>query len=141
MNRSDSTRLQSAMLLVSVVWMATVRPIAAFDCPSTYTLTSVGCSSWCTNALIPSDGCIFYPTTGAVTCTDTSVGYCASTTSASCSVKCLATSFLVDDTVSLDDGTLGKTLSLGLRGSSGSFGRSEPIETIQNLALAHVTKL
>jgi hypothetical protein len=115
---------------LALLALTAVASASAFECPSVYTLTSDGCATFCTNAEIPSDSCIYYPTAGEFPCADTSIGYCAKTSSASCAVKCLAKSFVVDS-----------ALTLGLRGPTGSFGRSEPVEAIQDLALATVTKL
>jgi hypothetical protein len=102
-----------------------------FTCPTKYTFTSKDCSQWCNQQPEADSGaCVYYPTQGKFPCSLTSVGYCQPTSSDACEVKCLSKNFFVE-----------KSLTLGIRGDIGSYGRSEPIEVIDDLEIANVTSL
>jgi hypothetical protein len=129
--------LINASLLVSALLTRQATQIAAeeassFQCPSQYTLTSTGCSKWCQERPGFDPGaCIYYPKGGPFECTITSIGYCATKKlPEGCGLKCLSSSFFVDD-----------SFTLGVRGKSGSFGRSEPVQVLANLKITNVTSL
>lgn len=100
-----------------------------FECPTKYTFTSKDCNKWCNQQPEADSGaCVYYPVQGKFPCSLSSVGYCQPTSSDACEVKCLSKNFVVEN-----------SLTLGIRGEIGSFGRSEPIEVIEDLEIANVT--
>ncbi|OQR95038.1 hypothetical protein ACHHYP_00487 [Achlya hypogyna] len=75
--------------------------------------------------------CVYYP--AALTdfkCQQSSLGICVNTTEVGSAVKCLSNTWA-------DHGSY----EIGIRGATGSFGRSEPIREVQKYSAANVTEL
>ncbi|OQR96073.1 hypothetical protein ACHHYP_17020 [Achlya hypogyna] len=115
-------------------WFSLALATAAAACPGGHLLTST--PSLCGDVCPPQGGvkaqaCVFYPSTlSDFKCEQSSLGTCANSTEAGCTVKCLSNTWA-------DRGSY----AIGIRGTSGSFGRSEPIRVVKDYRAANVTEL
>ncbi|OQR91925.1 hypothetical protein ACHHYP_04198, partial [Achlya hypogyna] len=102
--------------------------------PSTHLLTSTPslCGDICPRqGGAKAQACVYYPAELTdFKCQQSSLGVCANTTEAGSAVKCLSNTWA-------DHGSY----AIGIRGATGSFGRSEPIRVVQDYRAANVTEL
>ncbi|KDO19897.1 hypothetical protein SPRG_14740 [Saprolegnia parasitica CBS 223.65] len=108
---------------------------SAMACPDGHLLTSKPalCGNICPlQGGAKAQSCVYYPTSlSDFKCEQSSLGTCVnSTAETGCALKCLNNNWAVNG-----------SYAIGIRGATGSFGRSEPIRVVQGYRAANISEL
>ncbi|OQS06829.1 hypothetical protein THRCLA_01149 [Thraustotheca clavata] len=118
--------------MFALIMSALLALTSGFEIPTQHILTSTPelCGDICPlQDNVPAQACVYYPhSLTDYNCTQSSLGSCIKTNDSD--VKCLNNNWAQNS-----------SYSIGIRGTIGSFGRSEPVRVIQNYAAANITEL